>query len=303
MELISKARSLLAAGIVAGFVSSSASAAIVFSDDMSSGAAWTVNATGDGSATFGYDYSADGIPSAPNGSGTLGLKMGANLTLGAVDEVLATPTGLSMTGNHRLTFDAWANFDLSEGSGTEFHGGGLGYDGISATRNGGMLLSTGDGGSSRDWRGYKNTGEQFIASLQYDGPSQNASDGYYTGTFPGGLSAPAAQSNPGTTDVGDVAFSWHTWVFTAVNGGGTNTISVEVDGLPIITIDANNGGTVNATTGNVALYYGDLFSSLAGGGDSLQFAIFDNVVVEDVPEPATFALLALGGVAVLRRRR
>ena len=44
-----------------------ASAATLFSDEMTSGAAWGVNASGsDYLATFNYDYSSDGIPEAPN---------------------------------------------------------------------------------------------------------------------------------------------------------------------------------------------------------------------------------------------
>jgi hypothetical protein len=281
-----------------------ASAAVVFSDGMSSGAAWTVNGSADAAATFGYDYSADGIPAAPSGGDTIGLKMEANLADGVAAEIVATPSSLVLTGSHRVTFDLWTNFEFGAGSSTEFAGGGLGYDGTTPGRNGGTLLVTGDGGSSRDFRGYKDTGEQFPASGQYlagtASGDNNGSAAYYHGVFPGGDAAPAVQSQVGTTDPGDGGFRWHTWTITALNNSSHNFVQVAIDGLPIVSLDANIGSSF-ATEGQVSLVYADLFSSLNTSG--LNFGIYDNITVEDVPEPASFALLALGSMALLRRRR
>lgn len=56
-------------------------------------------------STFNYDYSADGIPSAPNGSGTSGLKLEANLANGVTDEI-AVVHSLGFSGTpYRVTFD------------------------------------------------------------------------------------------------------------------------------------------------------------------------------------------------------
>ena len=145
----------------------SAQAGLVFVDDLSSGAAWSVAGDADSNSTFGYDYSADGIPSAPNGSGTTGLKLEANLANGVAAQVAAVRS-LGFSGTpYRVTFDMWTNFSIADGSSTEFSGGGVGHDGVTAGRSGAVLLVTGDGGSSRDYRLYKDTGEQFFASLQY----------------------------------------------------------------------------------------------------------------------------------------
>ena len=99
---------------------------VVFTDDLSSSAAWSIASGPDSSATFGYDYSADGIPAAPNGTGTVGLKMEANLTNGVADEIAAVHAlGFSGT-QYRVTFDMWGNFSIADGSSTEFFGGGVG---------------------------------------------------------------------------------------------------------------------------------------------------------------------------------
>jgi len=76
-----KTRVTLLAGCVTLFAITQVSAQL-YQDQMNSGAGWGENATtGDYLATFGYDYSADGIPEAPNSqigdAATRGLKMEA----------------------------------------------------------------------------------------------------------------------------------------------------------------------------------------------------------------------------------
>lgn len=75
-------------------------AQIILEDDMTTGANWTALGTSDTLATFGYDYSADAIPEAPNSLGgavRTGLKMEANLTTGTVNTLVALPTGVDLT--------------------------------------------------------------------------------------------------------------------------------------------------------------------------------------------------------------
>ncbi len=49
----------------------------LFRDELASGVGWGMNATSaDAAATFGYDYSADGIPEAPNSRGDDGHEDG-----------------------------------------------------------------------------------------------------------------------------------------------------------------------------------------------------------------------------------
>jgi hypothetical protein len=45
---------------------------------LSSGTNWTIAKTSDSTFAFGYDYSQDGLPPAPNGSDTIGLKFEVN---------------------------------------------------------------------------------------------------------------------------------------------------------------------------------------------------------------------------------
>src|SRR5689334_1311716 len=76
---------------------------------------WTVNpSTGvnatDTVADFHYDYSAIGVPSAPSGTGTIGLKMTANNSSAVFGGLTVSPTGKSFTGNYQVSFDMWQNY-------------------------------------------------------------------------------------------------------------------------------------------------------------------------------------------------
>ena len=76
---------------LAVLVFGSTATAQFFTDDLSSGANWTIAQTSDSTFAFGYDYSQDGLPAAPNGSDSIGLKFevnnnefGVNLGAGAM---------------------------------------------------------------------------------------------------------------------------------------------------------------------------------------------------------------------------
>ena len=314
----------LAVGLM---LSSASHAAVVFSSDFDSGAGMAVVADADTEATFGFDYSAHGIPEAPNsvgGAATTGLKMRANILgdpvgTGVAAETAAVTTGLgTLSGQYTMQVDIWTNFSLEDPSGntTEFAGAGVGHDGVATGRDGASLFYTGDGGSSRDYRLFKGTGEQFFASLQY-GPalaSNNGSDPAISAAITG-QSAPAAQGQAGTSDDGDSAFQWLTLLAEVdTNAIGSNvtddpgtakfTLTSAATGMSVEigTIDNSNGGGAVNMSGNVSLLYGDIFSSLNGVPD-LQFGIFDNLVVTVVPEPASLLLMSFGSLALLGRRR
>ena len=81
-----------------------------YTPDMDNGADWTIVADEDTSFEFGFDYSKFGIPSSPNGDGTTGLWMAANLVApGAPQTLSATPNGISMSGKYEVKFDFWLN--------------------------------------------------------------------------------------------------------------------------------------------------------------------------------------------------
>lgn len=303
-----KTRQLLAAALATGFVATSASAATLFSSDLDTSAGFTVLGTADTAFTFGYDYSADGITSAPNGTGTTGLKLQANITTGTASQIAVVTNATFNAPLYTVQVDAWVNangpFPGGGTGSTEFAGLGVGHDGVTSGLNGGSFIFDGEGGSSRDYRMYKDGGEQFAASGQYATVTNNNSDPDYVAAFPG-LVAPASQSQSGTIADGAGGFQWMTIVATVdtVNGTVNYTITSAASGntVDVGTLDSNIGSSF-ATSGSAAIIYADLFTSVSDNAN-LSFGVFDNLVVTQVPEPGSLALLGLGGLAMLRRRR
>lgn len=280
---------------------------------------WGTNASsGDTQATFGYNYSADGIPEAPNSQGgdpaTRGVKMESNISAPTSAESLTVyPTGQNFTGNYTLRFDAWMNYDAHEringGSAatTEFLGGGIGYDNLASDigTTGVHVLSTGDGGSGSDWRIFADGA--FQSSTAMAAGSRNGADPYYVDFLPG-TPPPLAQaqiSHPAGV-AGSPGFQWITWEITTFN----NMVSVFIEKpggerLKIIDFDKTVPESAATTDGNIGLTHADFFSSVTPRPD-LAFGVIDNVVVSDavVPEPGTTGLLALTlGAALAGRRR
>lgn len=256
----------------------------VFEDNLDTGAGWTVNSSSaDTSFQFGWDFSTLGIPLSPNGS-TTGLRMAANIAAPTgAESIIASPTTLSMSGAYQVRFDFWINangpFPGGGAGSTEFIGGGVGYDINSTGLDGASLIATGEGGASSDWRLYKNAGQQYVASGQYDVSSNNASGSEISAAFPG-LPAPALQQanfpqQTGTLQSGSAGFAWHEMVITVDSDLGLANFTV--DGLSIGTVNANIGNTVD-TVGNVSLIYADLFSSVSDN-PALSFGVFNNLRV------------------------
>ena len=135
LEGLVSALAVAAVATAVSFLPCSASAQELYRDQMNNGAGWGTNASGtDFAATFDYDYSADGIPEAPHtqagDDATRGVKLEANLTTATVDYFTLYPLGQNFTGSWQLRFDAWMNYGTS--GTTEFLGGGIGYDNVSA---------------------------------------------------------------------------------------------------------------------------------------------------------------------------
>lgn len=304
---------LLAAGI------QSTEANELFRDNLESGASWGMNSTSaDVAATFGFNYGNPNaaIPEAPNtrpgDAATTGVKAEANIANPAsAESFIIYPIGQNFTGEYQLRFDAWMNTDLDafynngQAGTTEFIGGGIGYNNTDPDiGTGSQIIATGDGGSGSDWRAF---GEgAFLGPDEMIANDRNGFNSYYADFLPA-QTPPAGQTQIYAGTEGGVAgspsFQWITFEINTAHG--KSAIWIEKpngDRLHISTVNAL-GTRPYTSDGNIGLYYADLFSSVAAN-PQLQFGLFDNVVVTEIPEPSSVLLLAASlGIALVRRRR
>jgi len=303
----------------------------LFSDDFNTGGS-SVNYTTAASnpstsfATFGYDYSVLGIPSAPHSgdASTKGLRLEANTAAPAAIGAVNVYTALSFTGDYRVRFDAWLNVngDFPDGGSgsTQYLTTGVGSDGstinlVANTGKGGWFAVNGENGSGIDYRLYKNGTLQGVATGQYGaGTASDARSGanaYYSqfgnldiATFPvqgANNGGPAQQT--GISAVGSFGMAWHDVILDVDADGGTGgaaSMKVTVDGLVIGTLDAGANGAFTSD-GKLNFGFSDPSSNNADN-PSLLFGVIDNLVVS-VPEPSTYALVAMGGLSMLALRR
>ncbi|GJM23710.1 MAG: hypothetical protein DHS20C16_01250 [Phycisphaerae bacterium] len=270
----------------------------LFADDFDTDTSsnWNINVSGpDTSIAFAYDYGVDGIPSAPNSTGgtTLGLRLAANLTSpGDLEAVSLSPVGASASGQYTLAFDMWINANgpfPSGGTGsTEFITGGVGSDGMTVNLGGvsgfgAWFAVDGEGGSSRDFRVYKDATEQSIASGIYNVASNNNTDPTLSGFF-APQSPPVTQQvihaqQSGMTAAGSAGFQWREFEVVVDEIAGTATW--RIDGLTIATID-NNSGLFVSLSGDITIGYMDGFTSVSDNA-ALSFGLIDNLRVNLVP--------------------
>jgi hypothetical protein len=294
-------------------------AAPIYSQDFNvdDTANWTVlpstgaNAT-DYIADFFYDYSAIGVPAAPSGTGTRGLKLSVNNTTGVFGGVTASPIGQSFSGNYVVTFDMWQNYVGPLGPGgsgtTQFSQYGIGTAGtttqwIGASRDSLTFGTTLDGGSATDVRVYSPTAVYASGNAVYNGAtSNNNSNVYYTSAY-SSVSAPAAQvglfpGQTGSTDPGETAFSWRKVKIEVAGGFATWS----VDGTVLGKVDLS---TVTLGGGNILFGMSDTnaTSSTDANRAALNVTLIDNITV--VPEPACSTLIAFGlaAIGLISRRR
>ena len=304
-------------------VAHDAPAAVLFEESFQADptANWTVNDPGlsDTLVNFFYNYAAIGIPAAPNGTGTRGLKMTANNAGGLFSGFSVSPNGQSFAGDYRVTFDLWQNYVGPLGSGgsgsTQLSTFGIGTAGDVAFWAGAPVKEsvafavTSDGGSAVDYRAYDSsapTGHPPGSTVfSAPGGAINGDDVYYAGF--GGESAPAAQlllfpGQTGDTDAGEIAFAWRE-VLIDVSGGVATWF---IDGLQIAQIDLA-GLTLGG--GNILFGHSDINATTSTDPNDtlLNITLIDNIRVETldgkVPEPASGALVGLGLLALLGARR
>ena len=278
-------------------------------------------------ATFAYDYSVMGIPSAPNTSdgSTKGLRLDANFSAPNAAEAITLYKKGIHTGDYSVKFDAWLNVngpfpDGGSGS-TNYLTAGVGGSNsvnnfVANTGFGGWTAVNGENGSGIDYRLYKDATLQGVASGQYAAGTaanaRNGLNGYYdalgsvnVSNLPvqGANNGGPAQQN-GTSFAGSFGMAWHEVELVVDDDGGTggNTPLVKwfIDGLLIGSLDGGVDGNF-ASTGQVALGYSD---PTANGSDNppLSFALIDNLTI-CVPEPQTATLLGLAIISLGSRAR
>jgi hypothetical protein len=276
---------------------------------------WTVNNPGlsDIIADFHYDYSAIGVPPAPGGVTTRGLKMTANNTGGVFSGFSVSPNGQSFTGPYRVKFNLWHNYVGPLGPGgngtTQLSTFGIGTAGNvafwpgAATKESVAFAATLDGGSASDYRAYSSAAPTSYAAgnavYQAPGGGINDSNVYYAGN--GGQAAPPAQlllypGQTGVTDTGEFSFKWRKVVIDV--SGGFATWSM--DGLPIAKVDLS---TVTLGGGNILFGHSDTngASSTDPNDSLLNVTLIDNICV--VPEPASVVLCLVGLIGLFTGRR
>lgn len=282
--------------VTAGALATAPVSAALLSDDfeVDSSASYTIVDDGvnaDSTSTFAFDYIAAGIPLAPNSTAgdVGGLRMTANDTAaGTGADHITAFHNTGVTGSYRLSVDIWMNVEATGGT-TEFSTVGVAGDGVNfnsiftpIVSNGYFVSMTGEGGSSSDFR-HSTPGVAAVPSgdstYLNSTNTTNATGDTYLAIFPGG-DFPGSPGNRWTTLTIDV---------DALN------VTYSLDGQPFIQTASG------ANDGQVSLTYNDLFSSVAAPLGSV-FVVYDNLNVEVIPEPASLALMGLGGLAMLRRR-
>ncbi|MCP4190889.1 MAG: PEP-CTERM sorting domain-containing protein [Planctomycetaceae bacterium] len=286
-----------------------------YTPDMDNEAGWTIVGSPDTAHQFGFDYSKYGIPAPPNGGGTTGLWMAANISEGAVASISASPKDISMVGDYDVQFDFYLNFNSSGGT-TEFGGGFVGFNpNAGEAFSGGGLLGDSDGDSSRDYRLYRDTNELSMDSGAYAISSQdNSLDPALQAKFPG-QTTPEAQNDPNvfnptntivTAPNGTLGYAWHTMEINVRNIpcgglGCPQTAKFSIDDFEIGTIESS-AGLLSNLDGQVAVTFADLFTSVSTKPE-FSFGIYDNLKITQVPEPSSALLSLVGLLGLLGLRK
>jgi hypothetical protein len=326
---------------ILGLCATQTRAAILYSDNFNTTtdiANWTVNvaptttAAQQGAIT-GFDYSTFGIPAAPGGSDTLGMRLRANVPgtdaapvttrpAGSTSGLSVSPAGQDFGTNYIATFYAWSNFNgaanasgLADNANSE--GGtnnvmfALGTSGTvplvvgntALVTNGQMdgigFATTGDGGITNDYRIYPKSGTITPAGANYAAGSTANTAAYYQTIF-GTHTAPAAQLALSTAEFNDGVNNTQAGSTQAgAFGFAWHKVELIKNGNTAAwAIDGNpiaNLDVSSITLGgnNIALGQSDVNSSTTRH-PSLLFTVFDNLTVESVPEPASALLLVFG---------
>ena len=293
-------KALSAATIGAGMIAN-VTAANLLESGFDSGAEFIVVGDDDSDATFGFDYSALGIPAAPNGSDTIGLRLASNITAPNAAAGVSVGTKAQFSGAFQAKFDFWLNYHTSGGT-TEYGGGGVGFSTAGAPLNGLQFVGDTDGDSSTDYLLLDGGATVGFDSGSYSVFSLNnsvAENDDLQAAFPSSLPPQKQTDDFGQTQAasqpGSLGFGWHTM-----------TLDVDGSGQATFTIDNTEFGSLSGSTdGSIAVTHWDRFSSVAGN-ENLAFGVYDNLVVSEVaaiPEPSSTLLVGLAGLFLVGSRR
>jgi hypothetical protein len=296
------------------------SAPTLFADDfdVDHTANWVVKSnTNDVFTDIFFDYSTVGIPSAPHsvGATTRGMKLKAHLSLpSTLVGVSVSPAGQGFTGDYRLRFDMWYNFngplDATGTGSTELLFAGVG--GNENRTNGPFGVAPGaevyfavspDAGfgagstASRDFGAYTNNValDPALANVNIwpagTGTTARDNANAYYAEF-GDVTASAAQllvfpNQIRTNAPGGMGMSWHDVIITKTS---TN-VTWSIDGLLICTVITTNINAAMST--NIFFAYDDPNTGSLPDTANAIFGLIDNVKVEQLVSAAsTNALLS-----------
>jgi hypothetical protein len=274
-------------------------AAALFTDKGESTANFTVVTTEADTTAGSIDYSTLGIPEAPGtlpGSmATTGLLLTANkgdatAAITGLNVVLGS-TPVSFSGLHTLEFYVWMNVPTgATGSSEQFLAGTARsnttnaiYGNFRSSRgNGAWFLLSGDNGLAIDYRHYNNNDTTGAKAYGDDNAAISTQLNDAFTNHLGGARDEAANE----------------WVkVDLVNDPVAQTSSVYMNNILFTT------HTSTSASGFAWIGYEDPATSIGTAGLG---GIFDNIAVYEgnvVPEPMGLGVLALGGLAMVRRRR
>jgi hypothetical protein len=289
----------------------------------------------DAAADFFFDYSAIGIPPAPNSSGatTRGMKLQANLIASNFGGFSVSPMGQNFTGDYKLEFDMWSSYtgplNTANAGATNLSFAGVLTDGrtnnMPGLVDGVWFAMTADGRSAADYRAYSPDRpvsyqipplEPADEAAAYFAGSRNHTADYYQTQINAGVPfgdgivmAPPAQlalfpDQTGFVPTGVAGMTWRRHIIRKLGA----RVSWSIDGVPIAEVDVSK--FVSATTGGNNILFGH--SDVNAGSSpnplaaDLLFTLVDNVKVTAIPEATQVSLAAIGlgaAAAALRRRR
>ena len=255
----------------------------VFADDFDTDTAggWLLrfgagNGISDYVAEFAYDYSQDGIPSAPHSDG--GTTKGVKVTVNKNDATASAagvniyPKGLNVSGDFSLRFDMYLTCNLTVAGTTEHAIFGIDHSGSYTNRHGtaggdGLWFAVETDGSASSGRSYVSYVGNKTATPTFT--ARPASDFGLYFAAPPYLAKGAASGN---------------WVDVDVTQKG-DVVTWKINGLTI----SRQTNATEFKSGTIMLGHMDTFNSI---GSPQNFTVFDNVrVVSLQTEPPPAAVI------------